>query len=51
MSFRTGDRARAHKIAGKRRVRRSALRLLRRVSTAAPVLHEVAAVPAVAPKA
>jgi hypothetical protein len=51
MSFRTGDRARAHKIAGKRRVRRSALRLLRRVSTSAPVQHEVAVPPPAAPKA
>ena len=42
MSFLNGDRARAHKVASKRRLRRSALRLLRRVSTAAPGEHEVA---------
>jgi hypothetical protein len=45
MSFRTGDRARAHKIAGKRRVRRSQMRLLRRVSTPTPDQHSAAAPP------
>jgi len=38
MSLRTGDRARAHKIDRKRRVHRSQVRLLRRVS--APAQNE-----------
>jgi hypothetical protein len=36
MSFRSGDRARAHKINRKRRFRRSEMRLLRRVTTPVP---------------
>lgn len=35
MSFRTGDRARAHKVSRKRRVHRTLIRLLRRVSAPA----------------
>jgi len=38
MSLRSGDRARANKVTRKRRLRRSQLRVLRRVST--PVQDE-----------
>jgi hypothetical protein len=44
MSLINGDRARANKVRSKRRVRRTALRLLRRVSTPAKDGH-TAAVP------
>ena len=39
MSLINGDRARANKVRSKRRVRRTALRLLRRVSTPAKDGH------------
>jgi hypothetical protein len=35
MSFKSGDRARAHKVVRKRRLRRSQLRLLRKLSSPA----------------
>ena len=35
MSFKTGHRARAHKVTTKRRLRRSQIRLLRRLATPA----------------
>jgi hypothetical protein len=38
MSFRSGDRARAHKVNRKRRLRRSLLRVIRKVSS--PSLEE-----------
>jgi len=46
MSFKTGDRARAHKVSRKRRVHRTLIRLLRRVSSPAQdVREEVAILP------
>lgn len=48
MSFKSGDRARAHKVSRKRRVHRSLIRLLRRVSAPAKDGHDEVAVPVLA---
>ena len=43
MSFRSGDRARADKVNRKRRLRRSQIRILRRLSGPVPVAAPAAA--------